>query len=436
MAKETVAKVDLNALKEVQGNISEEDQQRLGLEAISEAEAEDAQKVAEEKKSEEGAHQEESTEQKEEGKTGKTDAELLAAADADLTAEELPKKQALIKVKEDVLVNAKEEDLDDDKKAERDAIIKARGEKEVTDYLEKERITPEQKAEAEAFATKNNLSFIDAHSVLSYAKEYNLQPEDALKDYLEVAPKIVEKYKGDPKQLARANLHLQRLYTKSQEGLKKLQDAKAVVQPPEITSDAIIKLIEDGKIKLGKETATRETIIEAYRKDNADDVVELSDDAIFKLALKQMREDFGKALKDQADTEKAKLTDDAKEKREQVLGGLSEADKKYLPELKPLLDKVSDAGVMASEFSVETYIHYIKGQHYDEDVRATAEREYKRGKEEAKIVKPKTGNPPGPKHKRTLTAEEKQRALNMYGENMSEDEAITAYIDYLESEKT
>ena len=261
---------------------------------------------------------------------------------------------------------------------------------------------------------------------------------DEARQDLDSIGKIREKYKDDVKQLAKANLHIQRLYTKNSEELKAIKEAQPKVQQREVSHDDVVKLIDEGQLKINNKVATRGKIIAAYRENYSDIVTEeTSDDAVLKLAVKEILDNYSKAQ------EKARhdLVLKAKDKREEILNSLPDDNKKYLSELRPLLSKVSDAGVMSDNFSVDTYIRYIKGspEHYDKDVKEAEERGYKRGKEEAKIVQvkktPGEGKSPKPKAKRTLTESQKQRALDMYGDNMSEQEAYDAYIDYLDSEK-
>uniref|UniRef100_A0A6M3XK50 Uncharacterized protein n=1 Tax=viral metagenome TaxID=1070528 RepID=A0A6M3XK50_9ZZZZ len=400
--------LDLEALKTQATPLSDDQQAEIAAQAIAEAEAEE-KKVKDEtpldlddgKEKEPEKKEEES---KEEGK--KADEELLSAKDEELSEEDKTRKAELVKANEDQLINAKDEELSVEDKAKKAEIVKAREDSK-------------KKSEDDEIA--------------AYAKESNITIEAAREELGHVS-KIQEKYKGDPKQLARANLHIQRLYTKTQEEAKALKDAKPTQPAISVTVDNIAKAIDEGKIMLNGKAATREEIVTAYRENYPDITETLDEETVVKLAAKELKENFEKSL----ETNKAQQTIQAKDKRETILNSLGEADKKYLAELKPLLDKVSDSGVMDENFSVDTYVNYLKGKHYDEDIKETADREFKRGQEEAKILgekaPPKPGSPKG-KAKRSLTSEQKQRALDMYDTDvMTEEQKYDAYIDYLDGE--
>ena len=148
--------------------------------------------------------------------------------------EEKPKEEETPKAKtDDELLAAKDDDLSDDEKSK------------------KSQLTETKRKEAEAKLEEE---------VQAYAKEYNLSVEEARKDYQEHIPAIEKKYNADPKQLSKANLHLQRLYTKTQDELKKQAEAR-VTAPVELTTDHVVKLIDDGQIKMDGKPADRDKVI-------------------------------------------------------------------------------------------------------------------------------------------------------------------------------
>lgn len=399
-------KVDLKTL-EGQVNLTDEQSEKLGLEAIEEAEVEERKTKGLPPLN---------PEKKEEIRLLElSDDELVIAKEEDLSVEQKTKRTQVLeerrKKEEERLLSAKEEDLNAEDKTKRTELVKAQ--EEVKNKTVQEEIK-------------------------TYAQELGISEEEAKED-LERISKIQAKYKNDPKQLAKANLYIQRLYTRTQEELKSLKDAKSAEQSfQEVTIEAVMKYMETGKVttKEGK-TITKEQIIEAYREANLDITETLDDDKVFQLAAKDYRDAINKSIIDA----QAKLGSKAKEKRETLLNSLSEADKKFLPEIKPLIEKLSDTQVMHESFNIETYITYAKGKLFDttlqqleKDKREFGEKEYKRGVEEAKILgiqKPPEGKPPKSKEI-TLTESQKKRAREMFDNpEITDDKAYQLYADLL-----
>ncbi len=350
-------------------------------------------------------------EQKEEDK----EKEEKEAADA--TTQEAEKKK---KEEDDRLINAKEEDLSDEDKPKRAELIKAREE-------------AKQQKEADDKKLKEELD----NEVKTYAEEHKISEEEARTDF-ESREKILEKYKSDPKQLALANLHLQRMYTKSEEARKAAEEAKPLQVAKEIPLEAVVKAIDEGKVLIDNKAVTREGLLDAYRKRNPDITDGLDDDAVIKLAAKDLKENY---IRNQEETVKA-ISAEAKKKRSTLLESLSEADKKFIPDIQPILEKMPDKVVMSEDYSIDALIFHAKGKTYDADLKAHGEKEYKRGLEQAKILGQRE-NPSSSgdqkvkvKSKVNLTADEKQRALDMYdGTTFTEEQKYERYAAILAAEQ-
>ena len=319
---------------------------------------------------------------------------------------------------------------DSDKDKETSESLKEEKAKEEAAKKEEEKSEEDKAKEAEV--TKK--AFEEELAV--YAKESEMTVEEARKD-LESIGKIQEKYKNDPKQLAKANLHLQRFYTKTQEELKEIKEAKAALPPQQITHDTIVKLIDDGKLNVKGKAATREDVITAYREQEPDLTETIDDEGVLKLAAKAIKEGF---IAQQREHTALQATQ-AKEKMSKLISDLSEEDKQYLPDIKPILDLQKDATVMKESFNLNDFVLWAKGKKYDTALKESEEKGYKRGLEEAKILgekKPGSGGKPpvDTKSKRTLSSEEKQRAYEMFDNlGLTEAQMIDSYIEVLEAEK-
>jgi hypothetical protein len=157
------------------------------------------------------------------------------------------------------------------------------------------------------------------------------------------------------------------------------------------------------------------------------------------MAAKEMREGIIANRKEQL----AELSVKAKDKRASLLNSLTDADKKYISEIQPILDKLPDRAIMSETFSLADTLRWAKGGVDIAKVEKEAEdRGYKRGLEQAKILGEretpagKGSQKPSGKPKITLTPEQHKRAMNMYdGQEMTEQQKIDAFIEYEELDK-
>jgi len=425
MAAEKVAevKIDRETLESQEGNLTEEQADAIANEALKEDNEKDENEeddVTEEPEKKEDEKEEKPAPEKkeEEEDTGLSDEELLSAEDNDLDDDQKVKKEELVKAKEtqdekDRLLSAKEEDLSEEDKTKKAEIVKA-----------------EDTVKEEAFNAE----------VKTYAEEAKI-PEDQAREELESIAKIQEKYKGDPKQLAKANLHLQRLHAKTEADAKAAQDAKP--EPVhEVTAEAVEKAIEDGVLNLGGIKITREESIARYRNTYPKRAEDFDDDAVYALAIEKFVQHMNKTVV----AEKVEVSKQARSKRETVFDSVAEADKQFVAAAKPLVEKVSDAQIVNEAFDVGIYITHAKGLAFDEktktfeqDKKEFGEKEFQRGLSEAKIagvkVPPGGGKPPSKKGS-GLTDVQKERAEAMYDNPLiSKAEAHKMYAQDLADEK-
>ena len=392
------------------GNLTEEETNAIAKAVREEAEAEEQGKVKDPELNDDGTPKAKSDEGKEKD-TSKSEEEK---------ATEAQEQEAKRQEEEKKLLEAKDEDLSEEDKTKKAGIVKVKEEAEVKAKEEANKATE---------ATKKAFE----EEVTAYSKASEMSVEDARKD-LESIGKIQEKYKNDPKQLAKAHLHLQRFSTKAQEELKALQEARAAMPPQEITHEFIVKLIDNGKIAINGKVATKEEIVAKYREQEPDISETLEDDAVLKLAARKMKDDYFTQQKELA----AQISVQAKDKMSKLISELSEEDKQFLPEIKPVLDLQKDAAVMKDSFSLSDFVLWAKGKKYDAAIKEADEKGFKRGLDEAKILGEKKPGGEGkvkdgdgkPKH--TLTEAKKKRALEMYdGLELTDDQKYSAYLEYI-----
>jgi len=327
-----------------------------------------------------------------------------------------------------------EEQKADRIKAEEEAKPKADAEakKPVEEPTQEEKDAAAKEAEAAKLKAETD----QQKEIEAYATEQGVTVEEAKEDFEHVA-KIQDKYKNDPKHLAQANLHIQRLYTKTQEELKTLKTAPVVAQIPQ--PDVLLKAIEEGKLTVDGKAVSKQEAIDAFRANNPK-LESVDDEVVLDLMVKDLQRVFEAKSKDDA----IKVSAQAKEKREKLLSALPEADKRFSGELKTIIDKISDSGVAREEFNLEPYIAYAKGKVYDKDLKEAEDRGYKRGLEKSTIIAKRSDGPvgagaPGDKGNKTpgaLTDAQKQEALEMFSNypDVTDEKKIEMFKEILADE--
>ena len=369
-------------------NLSSDEQDAIGLAAVKEAEEEEKRKAAGEPEPEPVEQTEEEKAKAAEAEKQKEEERILTSPEEGLSVEDKAKKAELVKAKEEAKKKEVETEVD------------------------------------------------------AYAKEHSVSKEEARVIYDESA-KIFDKYKGDAKQLARANLALQRHYSKVESELKSLKEAVPPAPVPELNTDNVIKLMNEGKITVAGKAVSKEQLIESYRKDNEEVTAALDDEVVEKLIAKEIIS----SLEKNHEIFKGEMKVKAKEKRDTLITSLAETDKVFADDIKPILEHIPDAAVLREDFSLNDTILWAKGKKYDAfvkemdaKVKEAEERGFKRGQEDAKIIgvkgTPKPGNAPA-KGKRALTDAQKKIARDRYQDSLfpTDEDKFNAYIEFLEDEE-
>lgn len=393
--KGTVETVDLSKeTLEKQNTLTQDQIDALAQEALADIEKKPKEGEEELKSEEESGQPEIELSPEEKEKKEKEEQDKIVKEEADAAQKE-----------EQRLLNAKDEELNADDKTKRAELIKLK------DEDKQKQLTLE---------------------IETYARENSITVDDAKKEIEEIS-KVEEKYGKDSRKIAKANLNLQKMYTKAQEEMKAQREQFAIAQANVTIENVISDVIDKGLIKVNGKTATREMVIEEYRKQEPKLTENLDDESVLKLGANHIKTQFeNKRSQAQVD-----LSIKAKDKRLNVLNILPESDKKYIPDIKPIVDKLNDQQVMSDAFSVNDLVLWAKGKNSDKDIKDAEERGYQRGLSSAKILGRKSetspkGNPAPSKTKGapTLLDEDKQRAEEMYeGLEMTTEEKYIAYAE-------
>ena len=251
------------------------------------------------------------------------------------------------------------------------------------------------------YAINNGMTFHDAKAEFTKAKA------------------IAEKYQHDPLEMAKALRSQQAEYDKLRtktEQEREEQNKFAYSVNPKLEVD---HWVAENKPK----------IIDGYRKNNPARSADMSDDAILEVVGEQALASFSRWNDGQLQNIKVA----ASEKRDVLLKSLSDKDRRFLPDIKVVLDKTSDSMLLAKGFDFQHVVYWAKGMYYDRDIKLAEEKATKRATEQPKIVGAINGPKGAPKKPSSgnvasaLSGWEKNRAREMYPSTMTDEECYKAY---------
>ena len=329
---------------------------------------------------------------------GKTDDQILEADDADLSESELARKKDLLeasdKEKERIL-NAKDEDLNEEELKLKKELQEASDDN--SDDGSDEKDFEEQ--------------------VKDFAKKHGME-EDEAREELTSIKGIQEKYGKDSTELGRAYIHLQKSHSKLQQENKRALDAR--VQAQKISPEGLRSHIDSGNLRIEGQLVTKEALVDAYRKDNPKTSEKLDDDAIFAIAT----EAWATSHNAKVDSSVKELKGNAVGRRKELIGNIKDDDRRFIPEVKKILDEVRDEAVMSEGFNVNEILLMVKGQNTDQLVKEAFERGLKEGKQNKKVVLvPRAGGRTPVKKKAVLSAAKMAEARRMFPDMSDEDAA-------------
>lgn len=343
----------------------------------------------------------------------KTDEEIMSADPETLSDEEKQRKEDILKAEDaeiERLTTAKEEDLsDEDKEKRKDALLK---------------LDTKQKAE---FDKKIN----------DYAKTKGIEPEDARR-ILTSAKKIIEKYRGNPEEIAIANLSLQQLISKKDEEIQAVRD-EAANQPyrPRSAAEWRTVIKERGLQRTDGQVVSWETIVNDYREKYKSETEEMSDEQVLGLVAK----DIHLRAESHAKEQKLQMREKANEKREKLLVSLPEDSKQFSSDIKEVLKTVPDAVILNKDYTADAAIFWARGRYFTPEriaeMEAAAEKKgFERGQATKKIISGPVGGGKPPKSRSEVmdwTDAEKDQAYEMFPGVEDEKELYKLWADIKKS---
>ena len=341
---------------------------------------------------------------------------------------------------DDELLEAKEEDLSDDEKTRKEVVVKLKAEelhKEEDLLLAKpeDELTDEEKpllVEIKEKREKEDKETFEL-AVKEYAELSKLPEDEARKD-MESIHKIRDKYKGDPVELAKAYLNIQRLNSQKDAKIKGLEE-----QPVQQNVDWKHTINSNALIMDGKKH-TREEAINRYREAYPDVTDPLEDDAVVALMAKDC--EVISAKEQEAKT--GQLKTDADVKRTKILDELPEADKVYKDEIQDLIKDYSPRAILHENFDIQQLVYWAKGQKFDSKIKeltdkieSTKKEYYKLGQSNSKVktVGIEGSNKTKAKGTISLTDEDKNEAWMMFPDAKDDNECYELYADVMKYKK-
>lgn len=321
------------------------------------------------------------------GDAEKSDEELLDADEETLTDGEKSRRQELLVQKEQELVETPDDQLDEEQLAQKQKLVKKQ---------------EEEGAKSEEQRAKD------------YAEKNGLSVEDAKKE-LESIDEIKSRYDGDVDKVAKSNLYLQRMASKAKNELKRMQEAS---QMQEVTPQQMDKMVQEGRFIVKGKAWSKEDLVSVGRRNPewADIVESMDDEQVYRLTLKDLAKRQNHVYKQQG--EKIKQT--ASVKRTEAIRELANHDNRFYEEAKGIIENLDEKFIANDSFDVKHVLTQVKGARYDQDIKAVREESFKKGQEQAKILrtKPPVGEGKSKKAKPkggvSLSASEKKRALDKY----------------------
>lgn len=269
--------------------------------------------------------------------------------------------------------------------------------------------------------------------VSAYAEKYRMTLEEA-REEIEKIETVKAQYKNDPEEMARALRSKDREYSKLRTEIEKAKPKEPVFK----------RMTEDQFYGWAKERFKNPTpdmvdadgnnkMIEDFRRKYPAKSEIMSDDAIIEEIIDvSYRQYEGVSAKKEAEVKQSAFA-----KREELIQSISETDKRFIPDVKAILQKTEDAELLEDGFDIETAINWAKGRRYDADIKAAEERGYKRATQKPTIAAPAAGTP-APKTEKTaasgLSEAQKKRADEMFGSMYGTEEAYRLYKETFEEE--
>jgi len=277
---------------------------------------------------------------------------------------------------------------------------------------DEEKETKEEKSEEEKEEEKSEDETEEKPEddvIRDIAVSESLTIEEA-KDRHEGRKGILEKYKNDPSEMAKALQSTQSAYDKAKaenEELKTRPDVDNVQQAAANSAVEISAYVSKNK----------DALIAKYQEKFPRKSEGMEEDAILEDVTEMVRVKYENHLENQ----QAEIKSQASKLRDSLITDLGEDNKEFIPEIKSILNSTADVQLVSKAFDIKDIIKFVRGEKYTpEYIKQIEEAAFKRGQEEPKILGEKTVKASGKtvtKKKQVsskLSERQKDRAQEMF----------------------
>lgn len=356
--------------------------------------------------------------------------EELAAKEEEKAAEELKKKEEEdVKAEEErVAALSEEEKAEEEKKSVEAKKLKLEELKLPEDASDEDITEKEAEVLKEAEATKKLEEKPEEEVIRELAVSESLTIDEA-KEKFEGRKSLLEKYENDPVKMAKALQSTQSAYDKTRvenEDLKKQPDVDNLEQEIVLARAKVPAYVQNNQDKLIEQYRTKYPV--KSEKMETPEIIE---------EITAIVSDNFEAYAQRKVTE---VKTQASARRTELINGISETDRKFLPEVKAILNETPDIQVMSKAFDINDLIFHARGKLYTpEYIEQIKQEALKKGEESPKIIGEKVSTPTGAakivKSKPTgeLNTTQTERAVEMFPD-MDLKEAIADYKDLFKDE--
>lgn len=258
---------------------------------------------------------------------------------------------------------------------------------------EPETIEPEEEdldARITKLAEKNEITYAEA------------------KDDIEKTDKMIEQFKNDPREMAKALRSKDREYDKLKNELSKKEEVKE----PVFRKMSEVQFVKAAKDKMNEDP---DKYADLYRNKYPAKSERMSDEEI----IEEIADREWMGYQDFAVKQEKELITKARTVRDDFITGIAEADRKFIPDVKAILSQLQDVDILQKDWNPDYIMMLAKGRAYDDDLKEARAGGLNAGKEDTKILGMiKTGSgkqKPVQKAKSTsLNQNQKEQAESMY----------------------
>lgn len=308
-------------------------------------------------------------------------------------------------------------EMDAEKEPEATETTDKKVDEEVAEAPPADAETEEEKLAETADVAEETEEEKPADEVQAYAEKHKMTVDEARED-LEKTKALVEQYKSDPIEMARALRNKDREYHKLRTEAEKAKPKEPVfkrMSDDQFREWARNSFANPDAKDLDAEGTHR--MVSDFRRKYPAKSEYMSDAAIVEDIVEVSLGEYAKI----AEKKESEVRTRAQARRDEIMNGISESDRRFLPEVKAMLQHSDDGEIVSGEFDVNDAIFWAKGKRYDADIKAAEERGFKRAQQKPTIAGVKPASTGGSSvvvkktHSAGLSDAQKERADEMFG---------------------